>query len=114
GFKGRVVAGHCCSLSSRDENEAAALIAKVADAGIHVISLPHSNLYLQDRRAHRTPRLRGLTLAHELHAAGVPVHFASDNVQDPFFPFGEFDMLEVTRSAVRLAHLDNDIASWIP
>lgn len=114
GFKGRVVAGHCCSLSLRDKNEAAALIAKVADAGIHVISLPHSNLYLQDRRAHRTPRMRGLTLAHELRAAGVPVHFASDNVQDPFFPFGEFDMLEVTRSAVRLAHLDNDIASWIP
>src|SRR5690606_8945577 len=49
GFKGRVVAGHCCSLSSRDEKEAAALIAKVADAGIHVISLPHSNLYLQDK-----------------------------------------------------------------
>jgi cytosine deaminase len=114
GFKGRVVAGHCCSLSSRDENEAAALITKAAASGIHVISLPHSNLYLQDRHAHRTPRMRGLTLAHELRAAGVPVHFASDNVQDPFFPFGEFDMLEVTRSAVRLAHLDNDIASWIP
>jgi len=114
GFAGHVVAGHCCSLATRSEAEAEALIAKVAEAGIHIISLPHSNLYLQDRTANRTPRLRGLTLVHELRAGGVPVHFASDNVQDPFFPFGEFDMLEVIRSSVRLAHLDTDIGSWMP
>lgn len=114
GFKGRVVAGHCCSLSVRPDAEVSALISKVAEAGIHIISLPHSNLYLQDRQPGRTPRMRGLTLAHELRAAGVSVHFASDNVQDPFYPFGEFDMLEVLRSSIRLAHLDTDIGTWVP
>lgn len=114
GFGGRVVAGHCCSIATRPEAEVEALVAKVADAGIHVISLPHSNLYLQDRTPGRTPRLRGITLVHELRAAGVPVHFASDNVQDPFFPFGEFDMLEVIRSSVRIAHLDSAVGAWLP
>lgn len=114
GFKGRVVAGHCCSISVRPDAEVSALISKVAEAGIHIISLPHSNLYLQDRQPGRTPRMRGLTLAYELRAAGVSVHFASDNVQDPFYPFGEFDMLDVMRSSIRLAHLDTDIGSWVP
>ncbi|GGA58177.1 amidohydrolase [Nitratireductor aestuarii] len=114
GFKGRVVAGHCCSLSVRPEAEVAALIDKVAEAGIYVISLPHSNLYLQDRQPGRTPRMRGLTLAHELRAAGVSVHFASDNVQDPFYPYGEFDMLEVMRSSIRFAHLDTAVGAWVP
>lgn len=114
GFKGRVVAGHCCSLAAKSETSVTGLIAKVAEAGIHVIALPHSNLYLQDRETSRTPRLRGLTLAHELSAGGVSVHFASDNVQDPFFPFGEFDMLEVIRSSVHLAHLDADLERWVP
>ena len=49
-FKGRIVAGHCCSLALADDNERATIIAKVAEAGIAVVSLPMCNMYLQDRR----------------------------------------------------------------
>ena len=48
-FKGRIVAGHCCSLALADDNERAAIIAKVAEARIAVVSLPMCNMYLQDR-----------------------------------------------------------------
>lgn len=30
----------------------------------------------------RTPRWRGVTLAHEIQAAGIPFALASDNVRD--------------------------------
>ena len=47
--QGRIVAGHCCSLALADDDERAATIAKVAEAGIAVVSLPMCNMYLQDR-----------------------------------------------------------------
>ncbi len=39
----------------------------------------------------RTPRWRGVTLLHELKAAGVPVAIASDNTRDPFYAYGDLD-----------------------
>ncbi|MEM9011670.1 MAG: cytosine deaminase [Pseudomonadota bacterium] len=113
GFVGRVVAGHCCSLSTQTDEVAAEIIGRVADAGIHIVSLPLCNLYLQDRQAGRTPRYRGVTLVHELKAAGVPVRFASDNTRDPFYAYGDLDMLEVMREAWRIAHLDHSDDDWI-
>ena len=83
---------------------------RVAEAGIAVVSLPMCNLYLQDRHAGRTPRWRGVTLLHELTARGVPVAVASDNTRDPFYAYGDLDMLEVFREAVRILHLDHPVA----
>ncbi len=112
GFAHPVVAGHCCSLSTQDAAEAQATVSLVAEAGINVVSLPMCNLYLQDRHGGRTPRLRGLTLVHELRAAGVNVSFASDNTRDPFYAYGDLDMLEVLREATRIGHLDHAANDW--
>jgi len=112
GFRGRVLAGHCCALASKSEADLDRILDKVAAAGIHVAALPHSNLFLQDRRAGRAPVRRGMTTVRQMLSRGIPVHFASDNVQDAFFPYGDFDMLEVLRSAVRTGHLD-DVGAWI-
>jgi cytosine deaminase len=112
GFPGRVVAGHCCSMAQQPETEVAERIEKVAEAGVAVVSLPMCNLYLQDRTARRTPRWRGVTLLHELAAVGVPVAVASDNTRDPFYAYGDLDMVEVFREAVRILHLDHPIANW--
>lgn len=110
GFDGRVVAGHCCSLSVQGDDEAAETIAAVADAGIGVVSLPMCNMYLQDRTPGRTPRWRGVTRLHELAAAGVTTAVASDNTRDPFYAFGDLDMVEVMREAVRIGHIDHPVA----
>ena len=79
---------------------------------IDVVSLPMCNLYLQDRKAGRTPRRRGVTLVHEMRARGINVSFASDNTRDPFYAYGDLDMLEAMRQATRIAHLDHSEADW--
>lgn len=111
-FKGRVVCGHCCSLSILDDAAAARTIRLVREAGLVVVSLPMVNQYLQGRRPDQTPRWRGLTLLRELKAAGVPVALASDNCRDPYHPFGDHDLLEVFGSGVRHGHLDVDVEAW--
>ncbi|MEM8701468.1 MAG: cytosine deaminase [Pseudomonadota bacterium] len=108
-FEGAVTVGHCCSLAQQDEDTAAATIEKVSKTGLSVVSLPMCNMYLQDRQASRTPRARGITLLHELMEADVPVAVASDNTRDPFYAYGDLDMVEVFREAVRIAHLDHPL-----
>ena len=113
GFQGRIVAGHCCSLSTMPEGEALHTLDLCAKAGIGIVSLPMCNLYLQDRHSGRTPRNRGITLVHEARARGVPVAFASDNTRDPFYAYGDLDMVEVLREATRIAHLDHSATNWV-
>ncbi len=113
GFDAPVVVGHCCSLAVQPEAEALATLDLVAKAGLHIVSLPMCNLYLQDRGgAGRTPRWRGVTLVHEMAARGIPVSFASDNTRDPFYAYGDLDMIEVLREATRIAHLDHSRDDW--
>jgi cytosine deaminase len=111
-FRGRVQVGHICSLSLQREEVIAETIRLVREAGITVVSLPMCNMYLQGRAPGRTPRWRGVTLLRELAEAGVPVSVASDNCRDPFYAWGDHDMLEVFREAVRIAHLDHPVAPW--
>lgn len=112
GYTGRTTVGHCCSLSVQDEARAMDTLDLVARAGMDVVSLPMCNLYLQDRHANRTPRNRGVTLVHEMKARGINVSFASDNTRDPFYAYGDLDMLEVMRMATRIAHLDHSDNDW--
>lgn len=112
GFKNAVTVGHCCSISVMPEETANEIIALVAKAGLNVVSLPMCNMYLQDRTPGRTPRWRGVTMAHELKAAGVNVSFASDNTRDPFYAYGDLDMIEVMREATRICHLDHGHTDW--
>lgn len=111
-FSGQVTVGHCCSLARQEAEDARATIDKVAEAGIAVVSLPMCNMYLQDRVPGRTPRSRGVTLLHELKAAGVEVCVSSDNTRDPFYAYGDLDALEVFREATRIAHLDHPFGDW--
>jgi len=112
-FKGQIVAGHCCSLALACDEERAATIAKVAEAGIAVVSLPMCNMYLQDRKSGRTPRWRGVAPLHELDAAGVTVMVASDNTRDPFYAYGDLDLMEVYREATRILHFDHSARPWL-
>jgi len=112
GFRQPIQVGHVCSLAVQTEQEAMATIRLCAEAGLRVINLPMCNMYLQGRVAGRTPRWRGITMVHEFRAAGVPVSFASDNCRDPFYAYGDYDMLEVYREAVRIAQLDHPFGDW--
>ena len=113
GFRGKVVAGHCCSLALAEPSEAAGIIARVADAGVAVVSLPMCNMYLQGRSAGKTPRWRGVAPLHELAAAGVDVAVASDNTRDPFYAYGDLDPVEVFREATRIVQFDHNGLNWL-
>lgn len=113
GFQGRVLVGHCCSLARQPDSVVLNTLDRVAKAGLAVVSLPMCNLYLQDRRSDgTTPRWRGVTLLHEMKARGIPVAVASDNTRDPFYAYGDLDMLEVYRAATRILHLDHPVGDW--
>ncbi|MCS6814489.1 MAG: cytosine deaminase [Cyanobacteria bacterium] len=115
-FPGRITCGHCCSLSTQAPQVVEETLQLLQQAAIAIVSLPMCNLYLQDRQAHRTPRYRGVTLIQELQQAGIPVAIASDNCRDPFYAYGDHDMLEVLTMAVRIAQLDapyGDVAAMV-
>jgi cytosine/creatinine deaminase len=108
---GRVICGHACSLSVQPQQQALATLRRCADAGIHLVALPTTNLYLQgDWRM--TPVHRGITRLREARATGVNVCVATDNVADAFYPYGSYDLLETWGLAVQVAHLA-DPASWL-
>lgn len=107
GYQGRVTCGHCCSLAVQDDERVERTIALLAAAKINIVTLPTVNMYLQDRVANRTPRWRGVTLVKELRAAGVRVAMAGDNCRDPFYAYGDHDMLDTFRQGVRILHLDH-------
>lgn len=112
-FTGNIICGHCCSLSVQPEEVVHKIINLVKEANIDIISLPMCNLYLQDRQENITPFWRGITKVKELKKAGVKVAFASDNCRDPFFGFGDHDLLEVFNQSVRISHLDTPYSDWI-
>jgi len=112
-FEGKILVGHCCSLARQPDDEVLDTLDKVARAKMAVVSLPMCNLYLQDRRHDATtPRWRGVTLLHEMKARGISVAVASDNTRDPFYAYGDLDMLEVYRMATRILHLDHPVGDW--
>lgn len=111
-FKGKILAGHCCSLAVQEDEAIAETVKLCAAAGIAVVSLPMCNLYLQGRSAGRTPRWRGVTTLHEMRAAGMQVAVGGDNVRDPFYAYGDHDMAETFVQAVRILHLDHPLGDW--
>lgn len=101
GLEGRVVASHCCSLSVAAPADRARAIEAAAQARLHVIALPLTNLYLQGRDT----GLRGVAPVAALLAGGVNVACGSDNVQDPFLPGGNADPLLAAQVLGLAAHI---------
>jgi len=103
-FTGRVVCGHACSLSVQDDAVAHETLALCAGAGLHLVALPTTNLYLQGAWD-RTPVPRGITRIREAAARGLRASLATDNVQDAFYPYGSYDLVETFGLGVQVAHL---------
>lgn len=112
GFTGRVAVGHGVALAQCPPVTLRRLLDRMAKAGITLITLPQCNAHLMDRAPARTPRLRGLAPVHEARAAGVPVAIASDNARDPFHAYGDLDMVELFRDAMRFGQLDHPVGDW--
>lgn len=103
GFPYGVTASHCVSLSLQPLPRQCEVAEKVAAAGIHVIALPHTNLFLQGREV-RVAMPRAVTAVRALRDAGVNVAAGADNLQDPFNPVGRGDPLETAALMIMTTH----------
>ena len=105
GFDRGATASHCVSLGMLSPADQAAIAAEVAAAGVAVVTLPQTNLFLQGRdRPTGTPP-RPHRVLRPLLAAGVTVAAGGDNLQDPFNLMGRGDPLEAASLLVAAGHL---------
>jgi cytosine deaminase len=90
GMRGRVTCGHVTALGAPglEEKRAARAIEKTAAADVNITTLTSCNMYLMSGER------RGPTRVKDFLEAGVNVAIASDNIRDPFRPFGNADLLE--------------------
>ena len=98
-----VTASHCCSLAFQPRDEAKRTMDDVAAARISVVALPACNLTLMGRG--HWPAPRGMTPVAALLEAGVNVTAGSDNVRDPFNPFGGYDPLQTAQLCAMVGQL---------
>jgi cytosine/creatinine deaminase len=103
GFDLGATASHCVSLGVQPVDVQRRLAARLAAAGVGVVALPLTNLYLQARGVAVAPP-RAITAVAALTAAGVTVAAGGDNVHDPFNPLGRSDPLEAATLMVAVAH----------
>jgi cytosine/creatinine deaminase len=102
-YGGRVAIGHATKLSALPPERLKAATAQLAQAGVAVTVLPATDLYLMGREAtHNAPR--GLTLAHKLAGEGVLCSVATNNVLNPFTPFGDASLLRMANFYANVAH----------
>lgn len=87
GWQGRVAVGHVTELGALPPPQQDDVIAEIRAAGLGVIVLPATDLYLMGRGDTHNVR-RGLAPVRRLLAAGVPVAAATNNVQNAFTPVG--------------------------
>lgn len=104
GYQGRVTASHCGALAAYDDAHAARVISILREADITICSNAHISLVL-DGRGDRGLVRRGITRVGELLEAGVNVICAQDDVDDPYYPFGKPDQLEVAQYMAHVAQL---------
>jgi cytosine deaminase len=103
GWQGRVVAGHMSALAALMPDDLAPVVARIRDAGISILVLPATDLYLMGRSDVKNVR-RGIAPARRLHEAGVNVAVSTNNVQNPFTPFGDCDLLRVANILATAGH----------
>ena len=103
GLHGRVAASHCVSLSMQPTSVQHDTARRLADAGIAVVALPQTNLFLNAYDTTTAPA-RGIAPIGVLEEHGVVVATGSDNVQDPFNPVGTTDPLVNAGLLVMASH----------
>lgn len=106
-LQGQVTAGHCCSLAFVDEVTLGRVLDKVATAQLNIVTLPSCNLVLMGRSIQPVPR--GITRVKAILERGINLCAASDNVHDPFNPFGNYDLLQIANLVAHTAHLSGTV-----
>jgi cytosine deaminase len=102
GWGGRVAIGHVTKFSVMPPERLRQTARMLADAGVAVTVLPSTDLFLMHRdHDHMVPR--GVAPVHAMLEHGVNCSLSTNNVLNPFTPFGDC-------SLIRMANLYANIA----
>ena len=93
-YGGRVTGGHVTKLSTAAPAHFTATAKRMADAGGAVTVLPSTDLFLMGRIDEQSVK-RGVTAAHKLLKEGVNCSLSTNNVLNPFTPFGDCSLLRM-------------------
>jgi cytosine/creatinine deaminase len=103
-YQGRVSVGHVTKLSATPPEELDALTVALSEAGVAVTALPATDLYLNGREyGHLIPR--GVAPIHRLAAQGVVATIATNNVMNPFTPFGDASLMRMANLYANVAQI---------
>ncbi len=104
GWGGRVTVGHATQLSLVPRARYDAIAAQLARAGVAVTILPATDLYLMGRsQDHAKPR--GVVPAEPLRRAGVTCSLATNNVLNPFTPYGDGSLIRIANLYANVCHV---------
>lgn len=102
GWQGRVNLGHVTKLAVMDDHSLAMHAGMLAKANVAVTALPATDLYLNGMdQGHRAPR--GVAPLHLLDDVTVAV--ATNNVMNPFTPYGDCSLLRMANLYANVMHL---------
>lgn len=94
GWQGRTAVGHAAKYSLLEPGRLAELGRRVAEAGVAVTVLPTTDLFVMGRDHDRAVP-RGVADAHALGACGVNCSLSTNNVLNPFTPFGDCSLTRI-------------------
>ena len=94
GYGGRVTVGHMTQLSTLEVPEFERITRRLADTGVAVTVLPSTDLYLMGRHQDHNV-LRGVVPVHKMLRHGVNCNLSSNNVLNPFTPFGDCSLIRM-------------------
>lgn len=104
GMKDRVTASHTTAMGSYNDAYTYKLFRLLKMSDINFVSNPLVNVHLGGR-VDTYPKRRGVTRIKELTGAGINVSFGEDDIQDPWNPLGDGNMLDAVTMGVYIAHL---------
>ncbi|NJM87660.1 MAG: amidohydrolase family protein [Hydrococcus sp. RU_2_2] len=90
----RVCLGHMTKLAGLTPAELASYIPSLQEAGIAILALPATDLYMMARQDTHNVR-RGVAPIHRLAESGIKVGLATNNIKNLFTPFGDGDVLKI-------------------
>ena len=102
----QITCSHLSSLISLSHKEIVNLGEKMAKKNIKVIALPLTNFWLLNRDTKTTPFKRPVAPIKQLQKSHVDVSIGSDNVQDPWYPFGNFDPFYMLSCTIPMLQLN--------
>lgn len=95
-YGGRVAIGHVTKATSLPQPAFEAMAKRLADSGVTLTVLPSTDLFLMGRNhTHDQNVPRGVVHAHKLLHHGINCTLSSNNILNPFTPFGDCSQLRM-------------------